>query len=526
MRTNHRVTGSASNAALTGIVPLLLIAWGCSPLRIVAQPPAPTAPPSTTPSPSGSPTTAPAPPKVANAELPKPAPLSDYTETEYPYPQTGVALGQGWNSIYGVKVTSVCISGTPEATLPISSVSSRYQYIFDREQLASLLTNSGSGSYSGYGVTASVQASFTESNSLDQSETHVLGSVIVERPGQALALTDGKLTLTPEALKLVNDQSFNQDPSAFLKMCGDSFVSAIRFGGRYDVLYSASTSALFNSQGSQLSVAASGYGATASYSQSSQSTSTVTRNATDVRDLAVGLDLDQRVLAATVADATTNMTAASRYNKAGQAYMIAAYPYIALANWPKDKALALDDSLRNYYAMYLRLSDLYATYVDAALQPQLYYFPFMTRAEVNTTATQIALARQCIEAYLSKCRETGQCTTTTSSADSARFSAWAQLTGASSAGCSASSLPSDAVKTVAPALERPPESKPVSDLAGLELIASVLDSSPDNQQALFHAFTQQVAPSVPPNPQPPDALPSPTFAAKAEESVFKGVNYG
>ena len=297
---------------------------------------------------------------MANSTLP--AALSSLGEQEFEYPESGVALGQGWDTNLGQKTTSRCVVGT-ESTSQTSSATSRYQYIFDREQLQTALSVSVSASYGGFGTSASVQSSFTQSTSIDTSSTYILGSALVERQSRILLPEVGSLganathiSISKDALALLLDPSKTTEErlAAFYHLCGDSFVTAIKFGGRYDVLFRAQTSDLLNKQAFSLGVSASGYGASGTFNLNSSATKDLSDSTREVKELTVGIEAPP--VAQDPKSAADNLTKAVQTNGPGGAYVIVAFPYIALARWPTGLSFGTNfDAIKTHYKLYLRL---------------------------------------------------------------------------------------------------------------------------------------------------------------------------
>jgi hypothetical protein len=173
--------------------------------------------------------------------------LADYRPMVLDYPTDGVVLGTGWNSNGSRKVSGTCIDAAThddsgqQTSLDLTNV-------IDNSELRKEFGLSASASYNaGYGKTSgrykyvhsveikddkdyfAVEAQvlngahylvprvYAHSEPLDKLDEYVAGSV---------SANNTHIVLLPQYASLAKS-----DPPAFLKACGDSFVSTIQDGG-------------------------------------------------------------------------------------------------------------------------------------------------------------------------------------------------------------------------------------------------------------------------------------------------------
>ncbi|WP_175952382.1 hypothetical protein [Burkholderia sp. BCC0405] len=341
------------------------------------------------------------------------ASLADSQSLVFPYPSEGVVLAQGFDSALGRKVGGVCVRGT-EATLPSAAASLEFRYIFDKEQLFNDLTTSASASYGGIGFGVSVSSNFVSNTDLDNSNTYILGSTIVDKGGKQLAPTanpkqangEQYIWLADDALALLKKNNFPE----FRRRCGDSFVGTIRSGGRYDALYQQTTSDFNKSTNFGLSISAHGWGGSGSFSYSNTVRSAISQNGVTVRDLQIGGDLSS--MPTTPTDVTGKLVSFAGFPEAEAVpYQIIVTPYQTLPNWPPSAATTQTSNAttREYYGQYLRLQDLYALYSRAANSQENYYTPFLSQDDVRAKATVLHMAVKCLDGFLTYCSQTGDC---------------------------------------------------------------------------------------------------------------------
>lgn len=162
------------------------------------------------------------------------------------YPTSGVVLGQGWDRFLARKQQAVCVTGKASElggrsiTLKINRVEDIEDIFTHLRVSVSAKINSGVASYDG-------SASFARDIKVDTSALNILASVIVDTGGRHLepsidakpaqAIEGGEVELTKEALEALKSGQVN-----FQKLCGDSFVVAIREGGRLDAILQLRTS--------------------------------------------------------------------------------------------------------------------------------------------------------------------------------------------------------------------------------------------------------------------------------------------
>ncbi|MBI5270117.1 MAG: hypothetical protein HY856_10625 [Burkholderiales bacterium] len=160
--------------------------------------------------------------------------ISERLVGEDDYPTAGVDLGQGWDSYLGQRTQQRCIevSTTPGA-LAVFQARASFVDLYDREQLFREMKMSAKASYAG----VSGRASFSQSVKIDSKNRNIHGKVFVNNGGSFVvpAKREDGIKLTNEALVLLKEPKTRDE---FKRRCGDSFVTAIHNGGRYDAVFS------------------------------------------------------------------------------------------------------------------------------------------------------------------------------------------------------------------------------------------------------------------------------------------------
>jgi len=254
---------------------------------------------------------------VSNAQD-KPPPPSTYTpalpSADYPYPNGGAKLGQGWDSFNQRATAGSCVEFA-ETRLEKSSFETHVEQIQSSYSLITKTTTSVSASYSGFGAGGSGSVSSSSSLNINTDDQNFLftfessdGSTFAVAPDKGesggLELSDqavkgltavksdaaqqtylakllgrsplsvgGMTTLTAAAKQMRKTSKFDFD-----RICGDGFVSAIHRGGRINFLLTQKFASTETANSLSASLSASGYGASGS---ASYSTSTTRLNKTD-----------------------------------------------------------------------------------------------------------------------------------------------------------------------------------------------------------------------------------------------------
>lgn len=183
------------------------------------------------------------------------------------YPQQGVILGQGWDSLENRPANATCISFSP-ALIPGHDIEIKFHEIFSRHQLNKAMNLTVSGGYSGVSGSVNGSLSYSKSLDIDRSNRNVLSSIQVWKgdefvsPINKLKITDettpSSIMLSKEAIKVLQEKDGG---SKFRKMCGDKFVYHIKKGGKLYAYFSFDSLDEVQKQRLSASLSASGYGA-------------------------------------------------------------------------------------------------------------------------------------------------------------------------------------------------------------------------------------------------------------------------
>jgi len=316
------------------------------------------------------------------------------------YPNEGVMLGQGWNSLTGERTLSVCVKGKKE-DFKGGSVTADYQYLYDREQLENALNVTASATYNGGDYGGSVSATFSRVVTNDRAKTNILGRAIMDTGASYLVNT------FEEPLKL-SDQVVNSlsDADQFRQLCGDSFVEAIHTGGELAILFTEDNTDSKNTVKQGIDVTAGGLGNNAHVNVSQTAITQLTTSDVQVTQLQTGGTLS------TPTSGTAAVTKLATYASDATSpvpYRITVVPYSLL---PGNRYI--DDGNRLYmqraFWEYGRLMELSALYDAAVVDERNYYNPFYAgRKELSDAAVSLWVAIRCLEPLLAQCRNYGHC---------------------------------------------------------------------------------------------------------------------
>lgn len=359
--------------------------------------------------------------------------LADYLSSSESYPADGVVLGQGWYRGLGKKSMNRCVTGI---SIPIEggSATSTFREIYDREELATALKISASGSY---GSSFSASANYSKETSLIKTKRNILAQIDVDKGGTQLApaapldsddprerlFPKYQLKFTPEALVIL--QSPTDSAPAKLKkfkaLCGDSFISTIRNGGKYVAKFQLNKIDSSTKESFDASAGGSygGFGGSGSISKS-------VYNAKDSSDTSIdsyqlGGELTTPTNAAEAYAKISNFATFS--NDKSAPYSITVMPYQAISQWPQDlnKASVSDRYLKHLVGQMWRLDELAGIYNDAALNSARYYFPFQEvsvdakdkkeaiQQQLIKSAAKLKKASYCISGFVAACALYGDC---------------------------------------------------------------------------------------------------------------------
>ena len=316
------------------------------------------------------------------------------------YPPEGVVLGQGWNRGFGTRTLNQCVTGTMQQQQG-GSATIEYHYVFDSEQLNTLLSISAHGGYGGMGSGVHASSTYTQWNNMDRTQTHILGLSQVDKG--ASFLTDGdkplKLTNTAQAL-------LDADPKRFLQACGDAFVSSIRIGGQLSYLFDQATLNQTNGSSFVLSASASGWGASGGVDVSTSTVRNTFNDNSDVHVFQSGGDLS---IPMDMKGAIEHIEGYAKYPPSDAVpYRIVLTPYSVVA-----PAATLIDThasdIRSLSVAIDRTKELEGTYNAALTDPASFYLPYTPVQELADDYGVLSTVRRCLEQILLQCRATGDC---------------------------------------------------------------------------------------------------------------------
>lgn len=337
--------------------------------------------------------------------------LIDIAPITEAYPESGVLLGQGWNSVASQKTPGVCVMGV-EKPIPGNGATMNYSYLLDKEQLLDSMSISASASFKGWIGGGSLSSSFSQALKVDTSKTNILATVVTDKGGVQYAPAAAEnnnssqtIHFTPEAQKLLTT-----DLNAFTKLCGDGYVASRRDGGRLDLVFELSAA-------QREEIAATTAGASAHYGPVSGNISfnnshrkTVFKEGNSVLQLQQGGDL---TMITSAEGAQKKISDFALFEAAkSHPYRIAIYPYRLLPGYLKTAKTASFVTLRSYLSQSLRLADISKIYSDAVINPLNYYFPFQgleREKELLAVARSASAASICLDKFVTWCSTTGDC---------------------------------------------------------------------------------------------------------------------
>lgn len=360
--------------------------------------------------------------------------LADYLPSSEGYPVDGVVIGQGWYRGLGKKSMNRCVTGV---SVPIegSSATSSFKEIYDREELATSLKISASGSY---GSAFSASSSYSKDTSLIKTKRNILSQIDVDKGGVQLApdapldrddpqgrlFPKYQIKFTPEALVILTSPKDNavEKLKKFRALCGDSFVATIRNGGKYVVKFQFDRTESSMKESFEAS-ASGGYGGFGGSGSISRSVNTAKDSSdTSVDSYQLGGELTIPINAAEAYAKISNF--ANFPSDKSAPYSITVMPYQAISQWPQalNSASVSDRYLKHLVGHMWRLDELSRVYDDAVLNSNKYYFPFQVTKEETVEARKDEIQKQlirnsdilkaasyCISGFVSACALYGEC---------------------------------------------------------------------------------------------------------------------
>ncbi|MER8599352.1 hypothetical protein NKH09_15890 [Mesorhizobium sp. M1339] len=243
----------------------------------------------------------------------------------YPYPQSGVQIGQGWDSFNEMGTPAGCVN-VEIAPLEVNSYSSAveqmqssYQYI--KKVMASVSAAYNGGSFGGSGgasyskqlridsddqnflftfessaggTFAVPRGSLAHPSTLSEVDKALITSIhspageekLLNRLGASRLQVEGtSIAFSPMALTIINDFKkatiqVDRDElrERFKRLCGDGYVTAIHRGARAHLVLTQKVRLREEKESLAVSISASGYGASGSGSYSSTTQRTLNTN--------------------------------------------------------------------------------------------------------------------------------------------------------------------------------------------------------------------------------------------------------
>lgn len=320
------------------------------------------------------------------------------------YPSDGVGLGQGWDSLRDVKTQGQCVEFSPaDAGGQIARVETRR--VYDTDSLRrSVRLDASVAAKATFGVGdagGSAKYSFVSTSEVNNQYLNLVLKAVVQN-GVTFAspakTTNGALELTSFAKQLLgNKGDDDQKRAAFLKYCGDSFVSAIERGAELAALYQFSSKARTDSKENTLSFSASGSYLAFSGSGSTSKTTTsvaVTKNEVSglkymhVAHRGLRLPLEE----ASIKDSLASLGSAPDLGDA-QPYRVQLVRYDSLPGWQWGSVRSAPATREALLAYYFRLSDLSNTVRDIWRNPQGYVLDYPPDVQARGTLTHLLKKR-------------------------------------------------------------------------------------------------------------------------------------
>ncbi|MEW8336272.1 MAG: hypothetical protein AB2558_17780 [Candidatus Thiodiazotropha sp.] len=287
------------------------------------------------------------------------------------YPETGVDVGWGWDSEEGVPQPNVCIEYSIEEDKGQTKYMTMTE-VSDSRELMQSMNISAAASVKTIAYQASGSAKFAKNTKINSFSSNFVLNVSVDNgvryatpllPGSRGEIKDpetrktlpdaGSIRLTSEALRLAK----KRDLTAFLNLCGDSYVAALYGGARLTAVITVATSSKQEKTQASTNFSGSGWGVSLKASAKGESVGSISNERITMRFHQSGGRKDK--IPATKGDLLEKLdsltTEASDYPAY---YRLTLMPYTALANWP-ERGLPLDlseeEQLADYWAGYATL---------------------------------------------------------------------------------------------------------------------------------------------------------------------------
>lgn len=305
------------------------------------------------------------------------------------YPVDGVSLGQGWDSLRDIKTQGRCIQfSAAQAGGQVAHV--EMVRVFDSDTLRRALSVTyeaeATAQFGVGGGGGSVKTQFVKSSELNKQHVNLLIKATAQN-GVAFtsppATDAGVIELTPAAHALLEDQS------AFLRRCGDSFVSAIERGAELFALYQFSSKKKTDNEQTITSFSASG--SYLAFSGSGSTSSASTREAISKNEVsglkyfhAAHRGLRLPFNEESIKDAVSSLGSAPELQDS-QPYRVQLTRYDSLPGWKEGPIKSGSSTREVLVAQYSRLTDLAEAVRDMERNPDDYELAYAYDVQARGT---------------------------------------------------------------------------------------------------------------------------------------------
>jgi len=322
-------------------------------------------------------------------------------QTARNYPDSGLQIGQGWNSFLNRTSANVCIEGTV-APMKGTQINASMKSVENTASYLKAISGSAGGSYGAF----SGSGSYSKQHSFSQYDVNVVMSAVVDTGGEFVSPGPEKnIRLSDRALELLRVKN-GQD--RFLQACGDSYVTAYRVGGRMDALLTISNQTVEDKE----TIEAQAKGGFGSFSANASFRQSVVA-ASDAKNLEVSYEQVGGIISGIPATLDEMLTKFTQYkvdkNFNPKPYVFYTLNYRSLPNWPAGLENRVSPVDQEYFVLsYQNFSDFAVDY-DRAIQAPDKYVNFLAGgAEEIKKLRDIALLHarnldsiiwQCVEKF-------------------------------------------------------------------------------------------------------------------------------
>lgn len=352
-------------------------------------------------------------------------PAESYKPFREAFPDDGVELGRGWFQHKARAAPSRCILGEEKSWM-ISDINYSFDEVLSREKAMKALNISASARYGAF----SANANFAQSTETDRSNVTVLAVVNARHKGSYLApAMTQSVRIDKSALDILEKAAKKSEAdqiaalTQFVKLCGDSYVSAIEYGATYAARFTKAQSQEVRSKLFAAS-AGGGFGKFKASLSMNTSTRTVLSDAnTQMKTTQRGGDLELPISSDQAYDRISQF--ATRVNEKNAVPQTALMrPYESLPDFPEAFVGIRTPGQRiaQLAALADRYRDLSNEYRQAYFARQNYQFPFQSLdpavcaekdgikpehcllQELYESSLQSGLVAYCLESIIDWCR--------------------------------------------------------------------------------------------------------------------------